>query len=57
VLFTFYVLFTLYILRLFHVPQDFSLKDYNELMDVWQTKVERAKGGIQAWGMFLATTD
>ncbi|CAG0916015.1 unnamed protein product [Notodromas monacha] len=35
--------------------QDFSEKDYDELIKGWEAKVVRASSGDQAWGLFLAT--
>ena len=38
-----------------YILQDFSLKDYNELVDGWAIKVERCSKGEQGWGLFSAT--
>ena len=35
--------------------KDFSMKDYDELMDGWRVKVVRAGARDQAWGLFTAT--
>jgi phosphoethanolamine N-methyltransferase len=35
--------------------QDFSEKDYNDILDGWKAKLVRAANNDQAWGMFLAT--
>ena len=35
--------------------QDFSLKDYNDLVDGWEIKVVRCSDGLQGWGLFMAT--
>ena len=35
--------------------QDFSLKDYNDLVDGWDIKVVRCSDGLQGWGLFTAT--
>ena len=34
--------------------QDFSLKDYNDLVDGWEVKVVRCSDGLQGWGLFTA---
>lgn len=34
--------------------QDFSQKDYDELMDGWKIKVVRCSDGEQGWGLFKA---
>nr|XP_027208522.1 phosphoethanolamine N-methyltransferase 1-like [Penaeus vannamei] len=35
--------------------QDYSEKDYKEIVDGWRQKLVRCSAGDQAWGMFLAT--
>jgi len=35
--------------------KDFSLKDYNDLVDGWEIKVLRCSDGLQGWGLFTAT--
>ncbi|XP_063613827.1 uncharacterized protein LOC134787065 [Penaeus indicus] len=35
--------------------QDYSEKDYKEIVDGWRQKLVRCNAGDQAWGMFLAT--
>jgi len=34
--------------------KDFSLKDYNDLVDGWEVKVVRCSDGLQGWGLFTA---
>ena len=34
--------------------QEFSLKDYNELVDGWEIKIVRCSKGEQGWGLFSA---
>jgi len=35
--------------------RDFSLKDYEELVDGWEVKIKRVKAGEQGWGLFVAS--
>lgn len=35
--------------------KEFSLNDYNELVNGWDVKVDRCTQGEQGWGLFLAT--
>ena len=37
------------------ILQDFSLKDFTDLVDGWEVKVVRCKEGEQGWGLFIAT--
>ena len=37
--------------------KEFSLKDYNELVDGWDIKVVRCTKGEQGWGLFKAVKE
>jgi len=37
--------------------KEFSLKDYNDLVEGWDIKVVRCEAGEQSWGLFKATKD
>ena len=37
--------------------EEFSRKDYDELMDGWEIKVVRCKKGNQGWGLFRAVKE
>ncbi len=37
--------------------KEFSLKDYNELVDGWDIKVKRCIRGDQGWGLFRAVKE
>ncbi len=34
---------------------DFSQRDYEDVVEGWQAKLQRVKAGEQRWGMFMAT--
>jgi len=34
--------------------KEFSLRDFDDLVDGWKIKVDRVKAGDQAWGLFMA---
>ena len=36
---------------------EFSEKDYNDLMDGWEIKVVRCNAGEQGWGLFRAVKE
>ena len=42
---------------LFCIFQDFTLTDYNELVEGWEIKIVRCNEGEQGWGLFIATKE
>ena len=40
---------------LISIFQEFSLKDFDDLVDGWKIKVNRVDAGDQGWGLFIAT--
>ena len=37
--------------------QEFSQKDFDDLVDGWKIKVDRVNAGDQGWALFIATKE